>query len=90
MNSEGSHRSNAHLMYKNYMFISFIQPYQLVTVSTISHWIKAILSESGVDPSFSAHLIRGAQHHVPYLKASQSIQSLRLEVGDPSQHLHFL
>lgn len=47
-------------MYKNYLFISLIQLYRLVSVRTISHLIKAILSESGLDPSFSAHSIRGA------------------------------
>ena len=45
---------------KDSLFISLIQPYRQVTVSTVSHWIKSILSESGIDPAFSAHSTRGA------------------------------
>ncbi|KZS10714.1 Uncharacterized protein APZ42_024733 [Daphnia magna] len=37
-----------------------IRPFKSVTGSTVGRWIKSILTEAGVDPTFSAHSTRGA------------------------------
>lgn len=43
------------------LFISFIEPHKAVTRSTISRWIRDILSRSGIDTSmFKAHSTRAA------------------------------
>ncbi|XP_013419712.1 uncharacterized protein LOC106180300 [Lingula anatina] len=43
------------------LFLSLVKPYQPVTKSTISRWIKDVLSLSGIDTTqFSAHSTRAA------------------------------
>ena len=43
------------------LFISFIEPYKLVSSATISRWLKTVLYLSGIDVSkFKSHSIRGA------------------------------
>ena len=43
------------------LFLSYIKPHGPVTVQRISHWIKDMLGEAGVDTSiFKAHSVRGA------------------------------
>lgn len=43
------------------LFISFLKPHRPVTSSTISRWIKTIMSNSGIDiKKFQSHSVRGA------------------------------
>lgn len=43
------------------LFISYIKPYKVVTSSTISRWLKAVMLKSGIDiQKFQSHSIRGA------------------------------
>ena len=43
------------------LFVSYIKPYKCVTSSTISRWIRSIMSLSGIDMNkFNSHSVRGA------------------------------
>ena len=43
------------------LFISLIKPYNPVSSSTISRWLKSVLTKAGIDTSiFKAHSVRGA------------------------------
>jgi integrase len=42
------------------LLVSFIKPHRPVTATTISIWIKSVLSGAGIDKSFTAHSTRGA------------------------------
>lgn len=44
----------------DYLFISYQKPHRAVTSQTISKWIKKVLSEAGIDSSFTAHSTRHA------------------------------
>ena len=45
----------------NKLCISYVKPYGAVTRSTISRWLKSLMSSAGIDISkYSAHSIRSA------------------------------
>jgi hypothetical protein len=45
----------------NKLFIGYVKPYGAVTRSTISRWLKSLMSSAGIDISkYSAHSIRSA------------------------------
>jgi site-specific recombinase XerD len=45
----------------NTLFISYVKPYGAVTRSTISRWLKSLMSSAGIDISkYSAHNIRSS------------------------------
>ncbi|XP_068707939.1 uncharacterized protein [Montipora foliosa] len=51
------------------LFISFVKPHRAVSPATISRWIKAVLSDAGIDTSiFKAHSVRGAATTAAYNK----------------------
>ena len=42
-------------------FVSFVKPHKSVTAKTLARWMKAVLSDAGVDPKFWApHAVRSA------------------------------
>ena len=46
---------------KTQLFLSLVQPHTPVTTSTISRWLREIMTESGVNTElFKAHSVRGA------------------------------
>ena len=50
----------AKLRNDEFLFISYTRPNKRVTASTISRWLKGVLSSSGVADCFKPHSIRGA------------------------------
>lgn len=69
------------------LFMSLKPPFRSITSSTIGHWIKSVLAESGIDPSFSAHSTRGAAaSHA--LSQGISVDSI-LKTGDWSSESTF-
>ena len=51
---------------KKTFFISYVKPHKSVTAKTLARWMKAVLSDAGVDPKLWApHAVRSAYstHH---------------------------
>ena len=43
------------------LFVSFVKPHKAVTTDTIGRWIKAVMSNAGIDTDkFKAHSVRAA------------------------------
>lgn len=59
-----------------WLFISYVKPYKEVSSSTISRWIKCVLSEAGIDTDvFGAHSVRGASASAAF-KANVNIEDI--------------
>ena len=51
---------------KRFFFVSFHKPHKCVMVATLARWMKAILTDAGVDPElWKPHTVRSASstHH---------------------------
>ena len=47
----------------NNLFVSYIKPHQPVTTASVARWIRAFLTEAGIDTSvFKTHSIRGGSY----------------------------
>ena len=43
------------------LFLSLVRPHQLVSVATISRWMRDLMTKSGIDTErFKGHSVRGA------------------------------
>lgn len=55
------HRTNSLRGNEKRLFISYVKPYKAVTSSTISRWLKNVMSHAGIDTTkFKSHSIRSA------------------------------
>ena len=63
------------------LFISYVSPHKAVTSSTISHWVKTMLSRADIDTlKYSAHSVRSASSSKA-LKAGASLDDILNTAG---------
>ena len=74
-------------MSRTQLLLSVVKPFQPVSKSTVAHWMKILIQESGVGKHFTAHSIRGAASTAAALKGMTISESYALLIGLQTMYL---